>query len=45
MKKNENLLVWFNKQNGFGLALVHSLVRLENGTKVHMSNNTTINMI
>ncbi len=27
------MLVWLSKQNGFGLALLHSLVRLVNGTQ------------
>jgi hypothetical protein len=33
MKKSQNMLVWLSKQNGFGLALLHSLVSLVNGTQ------------
>ncbi len=33
MKTSQNLLVWLSKQNGFGLALLHSLVKLVNGTQ------------
>jgi hypothetical protein len=47
MKKSQNMLVWLSKQNGFGLALLHSLVRLVDGTQgaPAREEKTVINMI